>query len=96
MTGSTLKVGKGSHTTTTSKLMPIEGTGFCVDTPGIKSFGIWDLVADEIEHYFVEIKEASLRCKFPNCAHQSEPICAVKDAIESGEISPLRLASYFA
>ena len=103
VTGSALKVGdvvaktdKGSHTTTTSKLIPIEGEGFCVDTPGIKSFGVWDLVASEIEHYFVEIKEASLRCKFPGCGHQSEPNCSVKEAIEKGEISPIRLASYFA
>lgn len=103
VTGSTLKTGdviaktdKGSHTTSTSKLIPIEGEGFCVDTPGIRSFGVWDLAIDEIEHYFTEIKEASLRCKFQGCFHQTEPGCAVKEAIEKGEISPIRLASYFA
>lgn len=103
VTGSTLKTGeviaktdKGAHTTTSSKLLPIEGEGFCVDTPGIKSFGVWDLAADEIEHYFVEIKQASLRCRFPNCGHDTEPDCAVKEAIEQGVISPIRLASYFA
>lgn len=103
ITGSMLKTGdviaktdKGSHTTSTSKLIPIEGEGFCVDTPGIKSFGVWALKAKEIEHYFEEIKEASLQCKFQGCSHQSEPSCAVKEAIERGEISPIRLASYFA
>ncbi len=103
VTGSSLKTGelaaktdKGSHTTTTTSLIPLEGGGFCVDTPGIRSFGVWDLDQDEIEHYFTEIKDASLRCKFPSCSHLSEPECAVKQAVEKGEISDIRLASYFA
>ena len=89
--GSTLK---GSHTTTTAKLLPIEGGGLCIDTPGIKSFGVWALKQTEIEQYFTEIADKALSCKFQGCSHDSEPNCAVKEAVESGEISFIRFASY--
>lgn len=101
VTGASLKIGevvakttKGAHTTTTSSLIPVEGGGLCIDTPGIRSFGLWDLNIDELEDYFSEIKEASLLCRFPGCGHDSEPDCAVKQAIEKGRISPVRLESY--
>ena len=90
------KTRKGSHTTTSTNLIPIEGGGFCVDTPGIKSFGMWQISAQEIEGYFTEINERKIACKFPNCSHQHEPGCAVKDAYEKGEISSLRYHSYLA
>lgn len=99
--GSNLKTGdvvgstlKGSHTTTTTKLLPVEGGGLCIDTPGIKSFGVWALKQTEIEQYFTEIATTALSCKFQGCAHDSEPCCAVKEAVESGEISFIRFASY--
>lgn len=87
---------KGSHTTTTTNLIPLPEGGFCVDTPGIKSFGVWDLEESEIQHYFSEISSASLHCKFPNCSHQTEESCAVKKNVETGEISAVRYASYLA
>lgn len=90
------KTGKGSHTTTSSKLLPIEGHGFCIDTPGIKSFGMWDLKEEEVRNFFSEIDEAGMRCKFPNCSHLHEPDCAVQKAVEEGEISRLRFDSYCA
>jgi ribosome biogenesis GTPase len=90
------KTSKGSHTTTTTQLIPIEGGGFCIDTPGIKSFGVWDLDAAELQSYFSEIQAASRDCRFPNCVHLQEPGCAVKEAVEKGEISPLRFDSYCA
>ncbi len=99
--GSNLKTGdvvgstlKGSHTTTTTKLLPLEGGGLCIDTPGIKSFGVWALKQTEIEQYFTEIADTALRCKFQGCAHDSEPSCAVKEAVENGEISFIRFSSY--
>ncbi len=99
--GTSLKIGdvidrtsKGSHTTTSSQLIPLERGGFCVDTPGIKSFGVWSLKADEIEQYFVEIQEAACHCKFSGCTHDTEPCCAVKEALETGKISFIRFASY--
>jgi ribosome biogenesis GTPase / thiamine phosphate phosphatase len=103
ITGSALATGeivqrtrKGSHTTTTTHLIPLEGEGFCIDTPGIKSFGIWDLKIDELAAYFPEIFALSSQCKFPDCAHLNEPECAVKKAVEENAISPLRFGSYCA
>jgi ribosome biogenesis GTPase / thiamine phosphate phosphatase len=103
VTGSSLATGsvvqrtrKGSHTTTTTHLIPLKSGGFCIDTPGIKSFGIWDLQKDEVAAYFSEIFELSASCKYPDCAHLSEPGCAVKQAVEEDKISTLRFASYCA
>jgi ribosome biogenesis GTPase len=103
ITGSHLATGgvvqstrKGSHTTTTTHLIPLQGGGFCIDTPGIKSFGIWDLKIEEIAAHFSEIFALSSGCKFPNCAHLNEPECAVKKAVEENKISPLRFGSYCA
>jgi len=85
---------KGSHTTTTARLIPLDFGGFCIDTPGIKSFGVWDLEKSEVESYYSEIHAAGLRCKFPNCSHTHEEVCAVKDAVAKGEISSLVYESY--
>lgn len=90
------KTGKGSHTTTSTHMLPIEGEGFCVDTPGIQSFGMWDLKEDEVRSFFFEIDAVGKECKFPNCSHMHEPNCAVQKAVEDGEISRLRFDSYCA
>jgi ribosome biogenesis GTPase len=87
---------KGAHTTTTTHLIRLDKDSFCIDTPGIKSFGLWDLKSDEIKDYFTEISKESVRCKFPDCKHGNEPECAVKKAVEEGAISDLRFASYCA
>lgn len=103
VTGSSLATGgmvqrtrKGSHTTTTAHLIPLEGGGFCIDTPGIKSFGIWDLQIEELAAYFPEIFALSSECKYPDCSHLNEPDCAVKKGVEENKISSLRFASYCA
>lgn len=88
------KTKKGSHTTTTANLLPLSFGGWCIDTPGIKSFGLWDLKLDEIESYFSEIHDCGSKCKYPDCSHSQEAGCAVVDAVEKGEISPLRYQSY--
>ncbi len=101
MIGSDLRVGdvvdktrKGSHTTTMAQLLPLEFGGFCIDTPGIKSFGLWNLQKDEVEAYFPEIHEMGRGCKFPDCSHTHEKSCAVLEALEAGTISELRFTSY--
>ena len=101
ITGKTLRTGeivektrKGSHTTTTANLLRLEFGGWCVDTPGIKSFGVWDLEQNELDHYFPEIFACGRRCRYPDCAHCLEEQCAVKEAVEKGEISHLRYESY--
>ncbi len=90
------KTSKGSHTTTIAELLPLPTGGFCIDTPGIKSFGIWDLEKKEIEEYFTEIHSHGEHCKYPDCSHTGEPGCAVLTAVEQGKISHLRFASYCA
>lgn len=101
VTGLNLNVGdvvgrtkKGAHTTTTARLVPLSFGGWCIDTPGIKSFGIWDLQKDEIEEYFNEIFEHGKGCKFPDCTHTHEAGCAVHLAVEKGQISMLRYESF--
>lgn len=100
-TGLDLRIGdtvertkKGSHTTTSTQLIPLEFGGWCVDTPGIKSFGVWDLKKDEVEGYFTEIHECGLQCKFPDCTHTHEEDCAVQQALEQGGLSEIRYESY--
>lgn len=95
-TGKTVdRTKKGSHTTTAAQLIPLEGGGWCIDTPGIKSFGIWDVKKEEIESYFSEIEEIGKECKFPDCSHiHEEEDCAVCHAVEDGRISPMRYESY--
>lgn len=101
ITGLNLRIGsivdktqKGAHTTSATHLLPLEFGGWCIDTPGIKSFGIWDLKKDEISQYFSEISQIGHTCKFPNCDHIHEEECAVRVAVEEGKISPLRYESY--
>lgn len=101
VTGLDIRVGsvvertkKGAHTTTTTNLIPLSFGGWCVDTPGIKSFGVWDLDKNELDSYFTEIYALGKGCKFPDCSHLHEENCAVKEALESGTLSPLRYESY--
>lgn len=88
------KTKKGAHTTTSAELIPLEFGGFCIDTPGIKSFGIWDLQRSEVEAYFDEIHEIGSGCKFPDCHHLHETDCAVKRAVEDHRLSGIRYFSY--
>lgn len=90
------KTNKGAHTTSAAELVPLKEGGFCIDTPGIRSFGVWDLKPEELSSYFSEIQTASKHCKFPDCAHLEEPCCAVQKAVEEGSISSLRFESYCA
>lgn len=101
VTGTNLIVGeviektkKGSHTTTTAELLPLDFGGWCIDTPGIKSFGMWELSKEEIKNFYDEFLPLEPHCRFPNCSHLHEPDCAVIAAVESGKIHPIRYDSY--
>ena len=85
---------KGAHTTTRGEIFFLPDGGSCIDTPGIKSFALWDSPEKDLQKYFTEILEASQDCKFPNCYHIQEPLCAVKNKVESGEIHKKRYNSY--
>jgi ribosome biogenesis GTPase len=88
------KTYKGAHTTTMAQLIPIDHASFCIDTPGIRSFGIWEMNPEQVQHYFSEFKDVSPHCKYHNCLHLQEPQCAVKEAVEEGVISSMRYHSY--
>lgn len=88
------KTQKGVHTTTGAKLIPLPCGGWCIDSPGIQSFGVWDLSKEEVLSYFSEIFEKGRECKYPDCTHSHEPGCKVIEAVEKGEISPLRYRSF--
>ena len=85
---------KGSHTTTMASLFPLPFGGWCIDTPGIKSFGIWNLEKEEVKNYFFDIPDMTFDCKYPSCMHVHEPGCKVKEAVEKGEYSVMRYGSY--
>lgn len=85
---------KGRHTTTFAEMFPLTNGGFIVDTPGIKGFGIIDLEREELSHSFPEMRDRMHDCKFHNCQHINEPKCAVKAAVEAGEIAEWRYTNY--
>ncbi len=86
---------QGQHTTTFAEMFPLTSGGFIVDTPGIRAFGIIDLEKEHIAHYYPEMRALMDQCKFNNCQHINEPKCAVKDAVEHGEIAESRYESYW-
>lgn len=86
--------GKGRHTTTRAELMPLPYGGFVVDTPGLKEFGVLDASESDLAAAFPEIAAEVFRCRFSDCSHQHEPDCAVRAAVESGEIDAGRFESY--
>ena len=85
---------QGRHTTTFYEMYRVSSGGFIVDTPGLRGFGLVDLKKEEIALYFPEMLKASENCRFAPCTHTHEPGCAVKEAVESGEISYERYSSY--
>ncbi len=86
--------GKGQHTTTFAEMLFINKTSFIIDTPGIKTLSFNHLEPMDVAHNFKEFFQASKQCKFADCLHRDEPKCAVKDAIETYEISELRYFNY--
>lgn len=85
--------GKGRHTTTTRNLLALPSGGVLIDTPGLRGVGLFDAEAG-VGQVFTEIEELAERCRFHDCAHESEPGCAVRSAVENGELPQRRLESY--
>lgn len=85
---------KGRHTTTFSTMYPLAGGGAVIDTPGIKGFGLIDIDEAELWHYFPEMMRVAPACRFYNCTHTHEPGCAVREAVERGEVARSRYESY--
>jgi ribosome small subunit-dependent GTPase A len=85
---------QGKHITTFPEMHRMPFDAFVIDTPGIRGFGVVDMERHEIYHFFREIFRKSKECRFNNCLHLDEPGCAVKSAVEKGEIAFLRYKSY--
>lgn len=99
--GLKLKVGKiskywdtGKHTTTFSRLLHLDFGGWVIDTPGIRVFRLHGLTRGELRGLFPEFEPFQKDCRFPNCAHDHEPGCAVFEAVEAGQVAATRYASY--
>ncbi len=85
---------KGQHTTTFAEMFDLEGGVKIIDTPGIKGFGVVDILREELSGYFNELSVLKKDCKFNNCLHTNEPQCAVIAALNEGEIAQSRYKSY--
>ena len=84
---------RGRHTTTSRELVPLDSGLILLDTPGIRTLGVWN-AADGLEAAFSDITTLANQCQFRDCNHEAEPGCAVAEAIESGDLDPDRLTSY--
>ncbi len=84
----------GMHTTTFPEMHQIDNETWVIDSPGIKGFGVLEVDKSELYHYFPEIFAISADCQFNNCTHTHEPKCAVKQAVDNGQINPFRYDSY--
>jgi ribosome biogenesis GTPase len=88
------KAGKGRHTTSHFELHRLDGGGYLGDTPGVREFGVWGVTKRTLGTYFREFDEVRRECRFAGCTHSHEPDCAVKLAVEGGQISSQRYESY--
>ncbi len=90
------RLSKGRHTTTVAELIPLNlpGGGYVADTPGIREIGLWNLPASDLAWCFREFRPFLGDCYFAGCTHLHEPRCAVRAAVECGEITPARYESY--
>lgn len=90
----TSAIKKGRHTTTTARLYHFPSGGNLIDSPGIREFGLWHMSADEVLYGFRELRSRAGLCKFRNCKHEQEPGCALRSAIEQGDVSARRFESF--
>jgi ribosome biogenesis GTPase len=87
-------MGDGKHTTTHLQLVSLDGGGLVGDIPGVKEFKLWGIVPEDTPELFREFGPYIGQCKFSDCLHIHEPSCAIKEAVDAGDISDLRYQSY--
>ncbi|WP_157508995.1 ribosome small subunit-dependent GTPase A [Luteipulveratus halotolerans] len=92
-TQATRQDGKGRHTTTARELVALPGGGVLIDTPGLRGVGVHD-ANDGVAQSFSDIETLADQCRFADCAHESEPGCAVRDAVETGTLAERRIVAY--
>jgi ribosome biogenesis GTPase len=85
---------KGRHTTSNLAMYPLEHGGFIVDTPGMREFGLWEVEDEDLAQFFPEMRKYIARCRFGlDCGHDQEPGCAIRAAVQRGEVSTRRYKS---
>jgi ribosome biogenesis GTPase len=90
-TGDLRNDGRGRHTTRHRQLLVLRGGAILVDTPGLRELQIWE---GDVDSAFSDIADLAAECRFTDCAHDTEPDCAVQEALETGALDPERWASY--
>ncbi len=85
---------KGKHTTSFASMHPLSFGGYVIDTPGIKEFGLVDMERREIAGRLPEFRKYIGACRFNDCLHVNEPDCAIVEAVEKGDIHPMRYYNY--
>ena len=85
--------GKGRHTTTYRELVPLHNGGLVLDTPGMRELGLWAAGAG-LDETFADVLDLAAACRFADCAHETEPGCAVQEALSEGRLTEERLESY--
>ena len=89
------QTGKGKHTTTSLEMFALDFGGSVVDTPGMRSFGLWDVDGSDLAGLFREMRPYLGRCRFgASCGHRHEPGCAIKEAVATGAIDARRYQSF--
>lgn len=88
------RIRRGRHTTVGARLVPLAGGGFVADTPGFGDVGLWEVAPEDVEHCFPEVAAHRAGCRYRDCAHLKEEGCAVRAAVERGEVAESRYRSY--
>jgi ribosome biogenesis GTPase len=76
------------------ELIPMDASSWIADTPGLRAYDVWDIQAEELDAYFIEMAPLVSKCGFSNCAHLTEPGCAIRAAVVAGTVSATRYDSY--
>src|SRR5690606_36243372 len=84
---------RGRHTSTARQLIMLPSGGLLIDTPGMRELQLWE-TGEAFAAAFADIERLGANCRFRDCTHRQEPGCAVRAAVETGELRPQRLASY--
>lgn len=88
------KIERGKHTTRHSQLFALSEDTFLMDTPGFTSLSLFDMEKEELQGFYPEFAEYEKNCRFGGCAHISEPVCGVKEALLEGKVSRVRYDNY--
>lgn len=88
------KIDRGKHTTRHAQLFALDEDTFIMDTPGFTSLSLGEMEKEELQGYYPEFAEYEKNCRFGGCAHISEPVCGIKDALAEGKISQVRYHNY--